>query len=336
MTPDETTLLDRFCAWKEHNAGAAAGTVRKYRRHVVLAFAHLRAKDVVPLEATADDLELYVGPELHKTGQSGNSRRVAVAALRTFFSYAAAHRVIPSNPAASLSWPRQARSLPHAMPEYYAEAMMWAPDLETFVGVRDAAILGVFVGCGIRRSGLLAMNEEDLLFSRGEQGEELVIRVREKGNHERLVPVPDVVRLMIRAYLGHRELATIDRRTEKGLRVLFVSTANRMVPPHKYVGEARRLSDGAINDLVIRYAERAGVPREFAHPHSLRHLYGKELAEDDIDLLVRQRLMGHRDVKSTEIYSHIADRKLRKAIDQANPFRRIRSPFSDLSDRARG
>lgn len=335
MTLNETTLLDRFCAWKEHNAGAAAGTVRKYRRHVVLAFAHLRAKDIEPLEATADDLELYAGPELHKAGQSGNSRRVAVAALRTFFAYATAHRVISSNPAASLSWPRQARSLPHAMPEHYAEALMWAPDLETFLGVRDAAILGVFVGCGIRRSGLLAMNQEDLLFGRGEKGEELVIRVREKGGHERLVPAPDVVRLMIRAYLGHRELATIDRRTKEGLRVLFVSTANRMVPQHAYVGEARRLSDGAINDLVIRYAERAGVPREYAHPHALRHLYGKELAEGDVDILVRQRLMGHRDVKSTEIYSHIADRKLRKAIDQASPFQRIRSPFSDLSDHAR-
>ena len=335
MTPNEITLLERFCAWKEHNSGAAPATVRKYRRHVVLAFEHLRSVGVEPLAASADDLELYVGPELHKAGQSGNSRRVAVAALRTFFAYAAAHRVISLNPAASLSWPRQARSLPHAMPEQYAEALMWAPDLDTFVGVRDAAILGVFVGCGIRRSGLIAMNQEDLLFSRGEQGEELVIRVREKGGHERLVPVPDVVRLMIRAYLGHRELAAIDRRTETGARVLFVSTANRMVPPHQYVGENRRLSNGAINDMVVRYAAKAGVPREYAHPHALRHLYGKELAEADINLLVHQRLMGHRDVKSTEIYSHIADRRLRKAIDQASPFKRIRSPFSDLADQAR-
>ena len=334
MQPTERQLLDRFCAWKEHNTGAAASTVASYAKQIERLSVYLVSIEVELLRVTADDLEFYAGPQLHQMGVSGNSRRIAVAAIRGFYSYIAARGVITRDPAATLSWPRMARSLPRAMPEQYAEALLWEPDLSTFVGVRDSAILGVLMGCGIRRSGLVAMNQEDLLFSEGAAGEELIIRVREKGAHERLVPAPAVTRLMLRAYLGHRELEEIDRRTPDGARVLFVSTQNRMVPPHKYHGEARRLSKYSINDMFARYADRAGVPREHAHPHAMRHMYGKELAEGDIDVIVRKHLMGHKDIKSTEIYSHIADRKMRRAVQQANPFSRVRSPFSDLTDRA--
>lgn len=327
----DADLIERYCTWKRHNAGAAESTVVHYRAHLLRLAKHAGK----PLaELTTDELEEYAGPVLHKQGLNANGRRNVVAAIRGFYRYLVHHKVVRSNPAADLSYPRAGRSLPEPIPTEHAEALMWAPDLSTFLGVRDSAIMATLIGCGLRVGGLVAMNEEDLLFVREkDRREELVIRVREKGDHERFVPAPDVTRLMLRAYLGHRDLDAIDRRLEDGQQVLFVSTRNRVVPPHDYHGERRRLTEWSIRDMMQRYAARVGVPERYAHPHAFRHLFGQELAEADIDILIRQKLMGHKDPKSTEVYSHIAFRKMRKSIEKSSPFQRIRTPISDLTER---
>lgn len=324
-------LIERYCTWKRHNAGAAASTVDHYGAHLRRLRKHA-GKSLTKL--TPDELEAYTGPELHKQGLNANGRRNVVAAIRGFYRYLLHHQVVRENPAAELHYPRAGRSLPEPIPAEHAEALMWAPDLETFIGVRDSAIMATLIGCGLRVGGLVAMNEEDLLFVREkDKREELVIRIREKGSHERFVPAPDVTRLMLRAYLGHRDLDAIDRRLEDGQRVLFVSVGNRLVADHEYRGAKRRLTEWSIRDILQRYAKRAGVPEKYAHPHAFRHLFGQELAEADVDVLIRQQLLGHKDPKSTAVYSHIAFRKLRKAIEQSSPFQRIRTPVTDLAER---
>lgn len=82
--------------------------------------------------------------------------------------------------------------------------------------------------------------------------------------------------------------------------------------------------------MVLRHGRRAGVPEDQLHPHAVRHLYGTELAEDDVDLLIRQQLLGHADPKSTEVYTHLAARKLTSSVDRANPLAKIKSPMSQL------
>ena len=135
------------------------------------------------------------------------------------------------------------------------------------------------------------------------------------------------------------EVTVIDYIDEKGERrvihdleaqVLFVSVRNRTVPEHEYRGENRRLRRKAVLDMIKKHGKQQGINLEQLHPHALRHLYGTELREEEIDLITRQRLMGHADPKTTEIYDHLAMRKVTRDVDRGNPLAKIRTPATDL------
>ncbi|MFP4162127.1 MAG: tyrosine-type recombinase/integrase, partial [Ectothiorhodospira sp.] len=225
--------------------------------------------------------------------------------------------------------PKAGAPLPRPLSLENAERLILQPDISTFIGLRDAAILSVLIGCGLRVSGVVALNQEDLNWVDYEGQEWLVIRVREKGKKERLVPAPHDTRLLTRAYLGHEELQEIDRTLPSGDRVLFVST-RAAIPRHEYHGERRRLSRGAILRMIDRHGERAGIPQSERHPHAARHLYGTELAEAGADILQIQALMGHADPKSSSIYTRLAMRKLTERVARSTPMARMRTPVSDL------
>lgn len=211
------------------------------------------------------------------------------------------------------------------------ETLLLSCPLQDFLGVRDAAIISVLAGTGIRASGLTALNEGDLRTQLDESGRETCsLRIREKGNRERLVPLPDEAWLMVRAYLGHADIDEMDRWLPNRDRVLFVSTQNRRVPAWQYVGEHRRLSPHAVWRMLRRRGERAGISPAALHPHALRHLFGTELAEADVDQLTIGQLMGHRDPSSTKIYVHLSQSRLRRVVDKGNPLASIRTPTSDL------
>lgn len=323
----------RFLLAKEHNEGAAQATVNKYR----LALKRLEdfLGDVRLAEASAEQLREFVGLHMHRQGISPRARRPIISCIRGFYRWLRDQRIVRENPAEDLEYPRIGRRLPSAMQLNQVEQLLMAPDLEDFQGVRDLAMMMVLAGTGIRVSGLVAMNEGDLLWIEDGGLERLVIKVREKGGHERLVPAPDEVRLIVRAYLGHDELRSVDRTLPDGDAVLWISTRNRKVSPADYYGEARRLTDRAVCRIIERYGKAQGLPRPVCHPHALRHLYGTELAEHDVSTLIIQALMGHADPKTSEIYVHTAMRKLAQVVDKANPLGRVRTPVSDLARRLR-
>ena len=153
----------------------------------------------------------------------------------------------------------------------------------------------------------------------------LLSRVREilgrVGDHER-------ARLLVRE--SSPALAEIDRTLPSGDKVLFVSTKNRSVPAHEYHGEARRLRRKGVLRMIQTYGRRIGLPPEIAHPHALRHMFGTELAEEDVPTITAANLMGHTDPKNTAIYQHLAMRKLTRTLDKANPLAKMKTPVSDL------
>jgi site-specific recombinase XerD len=326
----DAQLIESWLTHLHHNRGRSPTTVGKYRGYLARLVAWLIEQDKRLGEATDQDLEAFSGLVMHREGLSPRSRRALVAAIRGFYSWAVTSRAIGTNPAAALPYPKSGLRLPVAMQLRNAERLLMEPDIGTFMGVRDAAMLALMMGCGLRISGLLALNQSDLTFTEVEGVEWLIIRTREKGNRERLVPAPHEARLLVRAYLGHHELEQIDRTLPDGDQVLFVGTRNRSIPEHEYRGEARRLKPRSVRDMVTRYGEAAGIPRDQLYPHAMRHLYGTELAEEDVDLLVRQTLMGHASPTSTKIYTHLAARKLTKAVRTGNPLAKINTPVSDL------
>jgi site-specific recombinase XerD len=259
---------------------------------------------------------------------------VHVSTVREFYRWLYRGGHVSADLADRVPVPSIGKKLPSVMSLASAEKLMWSPDFSTFEGVRDGAMMALLVGCGFRVSGLVGLNESDIQ-SRDVDGKpRLALRVREKGDKQRQVPIPPEADLLLRMYLEHPALKEIDRSIgDRGDRVLFVSTANRLVGPHDYRGERRRLTRRSINNILMKYGKQAGIPERELHPHAMRHLFGTELAESNIDILQRQQLMGHADPKSTAIYEHLAFGKATRAIDQGNPLSKVRSPVSDLLKR---
>lgn len=330
-------LVARYETWLRHSSGRSPATCQKYGGQLMALGrwyknppedAKLRPTAPSPERASTDDLELFSGLYAHHRGLMPRSRAPIIASLKSFFRWGS-KRAGLSNPASGLVYPEIGRRLPVPASLETAEKLLMAPDLTTFMGLRDAAILATLIGTGIRVSGLVSMNQSALLWTTEKGSRVLDIKVAEKGGKQRIVPVPVEAQVLIRAYLAHPELDGIDRQLKDADRVLWISTRNRSCPPHEYQGERRRMRPGAINQLIKRHGKRAGVPVEHCHPHAFRHLFGTELAEHDIDPWQRQAMMGHADIKSTEVYTHLALRKLRESSDKANPLKRLRSPILD-------
>lgn len=331
-----TDLIEAFLTFKQISQGRAERTAQKYRNCLERLERFLADRGRQLLTATAEDLEAFSGLHLHKEKLTARARRPMVAAIRTFYAWAQKGGLVAQNTAAAVEYPKAGKRLPVPMQLHHSEQLLMQPDISTFTGIRDAAMLAVMIGCGLRISGLVGLNESDLLFSQVQDSEWLVVRVREKGDKERLVPAPHEARLMVRAYLGHEQLEEIDRALPDGDRVLFVSVGNRMIPADKYFGAARRIAVRSVRDMMVRYGEKAGIPRKELHPHALRHLYGTELTESDTSLLVTQALMGHSDPNSTEIYTQVATRKLFDAVKKGNPLGKINTPVTALLRKLEG
>lgn len=282
------------------------------------------------MEATREDIEEFAGMYAHRMGISPRSRRVIVAAVRGFYRWLARAGHISTDISRDLPYPDAGVRFPGALSLQFAEKMLMVPDINTFTGIRDCAMLSVLLGAGLRVSELVGLNEGDLFFEKIDGREQLTLRVRGKGKRERLIPAPRDCWALLRAYLGHDMLEKMDRTLPSGEVVLFVSIRNHRVPPHGYFGEHRRLTRGAVFRFFRRYAEKAGAPKEQRHPHAARHLFATELLEGGTDLVEIQASLGHASIESTRIYLHLAMRKRRESIAKTGPLAKIRTPVTDL------
>lgn len=334
--PPDDQAIDAWMTHLEAARGRRPRTLESYR----MALAKLQeflAGEKPLVQATAAELEAFAGIWLHKRGVVAQSRKPYVSALRGFFAFAEARGWLRSDPAAELQHPKTGKPLPEALSLASAEKLMWAPDLNTMIGLRDATILALLMGCGIRVGGLCAMNEGDLRNVEVDGKTRLVIRVTEKGEKERMLPVPREAEMLLRIYLDHEELKPFDRnvvdRQGRPDKVLFVQTVNSHCPVHEWRGDRLRLSRHAVWRIIQRHGEKAGVPAQERHPHAFRHLFGVELAEDNVDLLTRQDLLGHSDPKSTAIYTAMSMRRRTKVLDASGPLAKMKSPVSEVLKR---
>jgi len=331
LIQNEPDLIDAWLEYKQFIEGRSETTVAKYRGYLERLAKFLEADGRPPvLEASTEDIEAFAGLHAHKAGLSPKSRRAIVAAIKGFYAWLQKKSIRPENPAEAIPYPSAGNKLPTPLETRNARLLLQQPDLDTFEGVRDCAMLMTLIGCGVRSSGLVRLNQSSLQFVEVEGKEWLIIKVLEKGKKERLIPAPHDVKYIMHAYLGHTELAGIDRLLPNGDQVLFVSTMDRKTPPHEYHGEARRISQRSVHDIIRKYGQRAGIPDDQLHAHAMRHLYGTQLAEHEVDLITRQALLGHEKPETTEIYTQLAMRNLTRVVDKANPFHEIDTPITQL------
>lgn len=327
--------IDAWIAYMEVNQNRSLRTLEAYRLALVRLKEFMGDRQL--LTADRAELETFCGLWLHRRGVVAQSRKPYISAVRGFFHWCRAKGVLEFNEAAELEHPKIGRPLPNTISLANAERLMCAPDLGTFIGIRDAAIMHVLIGCGLRVSGLVGLNESDLHQVDINGAPRLAVRTLEKGNRERQVPVPREAEAILRVYLAHEEMAEIDRgvvgRHWGRDKVVFVSTRNSTVTADRFRGEERRLSRQAIHEIIQRHGLPLGIPEHHLHPHALRHLYGTELNEGDVPTLTLSNLMGHADPKSTAIYTELSMRRKTALVDLHSPLAKIRTPVSELLKR---
>lgn len=333
------SVVNRFLVFQQYNVGLQLATVKKYGRFLDRLAAWLLTLQPPRslFQATAEMLEQWTGLELHRAKLLPQTRRIAIIAVRGFYHWTKEAGFIESNPAEHLPSPKCGSPLPKPAQLQHAESLIMAPDLNTFVGLRDAAMLAVLIGTGCRVSGLVGLNEGDLIWTQPSKNkcERLSIRLCEKGKKERIVPAPMETGLFVRAYLGHDKIDEQSRLLPSGDRVLFVNRNNPRVRAHERHGERLRIRPDSFGAILKKYGKVQGVPNKVLHPHAFRHLFATELAEEDVDLLIRQALLGHSSPESTALYTQLAIRKLFDTVDKANPLGKIRTAVSDLANQMR-
>jgi len=234
-------LIDKWLDFKLIDQGKSKTTVSKYRVNLEKFIDYLESSKLSVLSVTRDNLKEFCGMHLFKLGLSPRTRTTFVSAVKGLFKWLYAEGIRSDNPGYDLVHPEYGKRLPRVMQLDHAKKLIKVPDMNTFMGVRDAAILGVLMGCGLRVSGVSGLNRSSLIFQDMDNGyESLFLRVIEKGDKERIAPAPAETMLLMRAYLGHPELSDYDRSINNDDQVLFVAT-NRNIPPCDFHGEATRL-----------------------------------------------------------------------------------------------
>jgi integrase/recombinase XerD len=289
--------LDLFLSHVRIEKGLAANSVEAYGRDLRRYLDHLGALGVGAWEAvTRAEVQAHLA-ELVRRGLSPRSQARALSAIRSLHALLAAEKLAPLDPTDEIDSPRPGRRLPELLSREEIDALLAAPDPRTAAGRRDRAMLELLYATGLRVSELvsLELNDVDL--------ETRVLVARGKGSKERVVPVGAPAAEAIRAYLaGARGLLLRGRRSKD----LFVTP------------RGGRMTRQGFAKLLGRHARAAGLGRRVS-PHRLRHSFATHLLEGGADLRAVQAMLGHADVSTTQIYTHVDRTHVKRLYERYHP-----------------
>ena len=290
-------LLDEFCdtLWLED--GLSRNTLESYRRDLRLFSAWLstdRGKTL--LQAQRMDLLDYLAYKFQRKARPRSAARL-LSSLKRFYRYLLRENRIQADPTLQVESPKLPRSLPKILTEEDINALLAAPNVETPLGLRDRSMLETLYASGLRVSELVTMKLAQLSQDMG------VVRVVGKGSKERLVPVGEEALTWIRRYMDSaRPEILAGRQTD----ALFITS------------RGASMTRQAFWYLIRRYADQAGI-RSGISPHTLRHAFATHLLNHGADLRVVQLLLGHADISTTQIYTHVARERLKQLHAKHHP-----------------
>lgn len=293
-------LVVSFMNYIKVEKGLAANTLTAYDRDLrkFEAFAEKRS---LSLEAVSREHIVDFLGDLYRQGLDSHSVARHMASLRNFFRFGLAEGAITLDPMLNLESPKTRRRLPVYLRMEDVDRLLNQPDLSTPYGLRDHAILEVLYSTGLRVSELVNLKVSDLEMRMG------CLRCIGKGDKERLVPVGRKALATVRAYIEKSRPQLLGRRgTVKASPWLFV---NRF---------GNRLSRIAIWRLLTAYGRRAGI-RARLSPHKLRHSFATHLLERGADLRSVQLMLGHADISTTQIYTHVMEERLKQVYKAHHP-----------------
>jgi integrase/recombinase XerD len=293
-------LVVSFMNYIKVEKGLAANTLTAYD-HDLRKFEAFAEKRGLSLEAVSREHIVDFLGALYKQGLDSHSVARHMASLRNFFRFGLAEGAVSVDPMLNLESPKTRRRLPVYLRMEDVDRLLNQPDLSTPYGLRDHAILEVLYSTGLRVSELVNLKVSDLEMRMG------CLRCIGKGDKERLVPVGRKALAAVRAYLEKSRAQLLGKReTVKASPWLFV---NRF---------GNRLSRIAIWRLLTAYGRRAGI-RARLSPHKLRHSFATHLLERGADLRSVQLMLGHADISTTQIYTHVVEERLKQVYKAHHP-----------------
>jgi integrase/recombinase XerD len=294
---------DRFLDHLRVERNLSPRTLEAYAHDLAVLIGHLDQQGV---RRVRDVATVHLARWLHSLAERGlspASQGRALSAARQWFLYLVREDGLPADPTALLSGPRRRRPLPVTVSRVEAERLVGAPAGETPRALRDRAALELLYAAGLRASELCNLRVDELHLTLG------VVRPVGKGRKERVVP------------MGQPAVRALERYLESGRPLLLKGRPS----PYVFIGNrARPLSRMALFKIVRRYAKAAGIPRAIS-PHKLRHAFATHLLQGGADLRAVQEMLGHADIATTEIYTHVARDELRDSVDRHHPLGRGKS-----------
>jgi integrase/recombinase XerD len=291
-------LIDAFCDQVWLQDGLAASSLASYRRDLVAWaewLAHNAGKALLAAERT--DIEAFLAAQFRAKAKATSINR-RLSTLRRFYRLHMQQGTAKADPTLRVRAPKLPRRLPKNLSEAQVEALLAAPDVATTLGVRDRAMLETLYACGLRVSELVGLKLSQVSLDMG------VVRVLGKGSKERMVPLGEEAIGWLARYLS---TARVELARSGKSDAVFLTA--RRAP----------LTRQAFWQLVKRHGTKAGIARAALSPHVLRHAFATHLLNHGADLRVVQLLLGHADITTTTIYTHVARERLKQLHAQHHP-----------------
>ena len=290
-------MIDQFLNYLLVEKGLSRATLESYSADLLryADFMQQTGQDTVSAEDTALILKHLIN--LRNEGLGARSRARHLVSLRGFYRFLAHEKVLPLDPSKLVDLPKTTLKLPDVLSQAEVQRLLNAPDGLKPSGLRDAAMLEVLYAAGLRVSELIHLKVQDVQLEAG------FVRVMGKGSKERIVPIGQYAREKVLFYLEHARGRMVKERSSP---YLFVARAGRP------------LTRQGFWKLLRRYARAAGLFKKVT-PHSLRHSFASHLLEGGADLRAVQVMLGHADISTTQIYTHVAKDRLKELHRRFHP-----------------
>ena len=281
--------LDSFLdsVWAEQ--GLSKNTLVSYEHDIKSFLIFLNDSKVELFKVQQSDINSFVSFRFSK-GISSSSNMRLISSLKKFFVYLVSHNFIKKNPTENIESPRKVKLLPHTIDVESVDKLLNSPDLKTRFGARDKAMLEILYACGLRVSELVSLKFSQVVI------ESNFLRVMGKGSKERIIPINDYALTFLKTYIeDFRSEFMKSRKTDS----LFLSNRGLEMTRHSFW------------HIIKKYALQAGI-NDHLSPHTLRHAFATHMINNGADLRVVQLLLGHSDLSTTQLYTHIAKNELKE------------------------
>ncbi|NYE58677.1 site-specific tyrosine recombinase XerD [Carboxydothermus ferrireducens] len=285
-------MLDLFIDYLLLEKGFSLNTLLSYRRDLEKFVSFLEKRNISIIDATSKDIKLYLQDLARELKPASVARNLA--AIRSFYKYLLREKIVGENPALDVDGPKLGLKLPEILSYEEIDLLLKAPDLSTWEGVRDRAMLELLYATGLRVSELVNLELPNLYL------DERYVKILGKGAKMRIVPFGEVAAHYLNQYLALRA-----KRKSNSLK-LFIT--------RKGSGFTRQ----GFWKMLKRYGQKAGIVKNLT-PHLIRHSFATHLLENGADLRIVQELLGHSFIETTQIYTHLTTRKLREVFRKAHP-----------------